>query len=236
MEKNNFKGGLVIGILIGIIIMLVVGIGLFVTNTISFSGKASGNTKNIGTNNKQESKIETDEEKKDTINREEVVKKLKEVLTNDTWVKENLYSKKNVFGEDASNANHELTFEVLTDDNSNPIVIVLDDAPNDFIRDAFKVYYYNGEVKVKKVIDGMVHPGHGGFIVDIKQNLVIVEWGHMGDYAFTAYDVKSDEIKKYDEYRCDTGNCEYEYKGEKIYNTTGIDKKLNVDNINTYLK
>ena len=32
--------------------------------------------------------------------------------------------------------------KVLTDDNSNPIVIVLDDAPNDFIRDAFKVYYY----------------------------------------------------------------------------------------------
>ena len=41
MEKNNSKGGLVIGILIGIIIMLVVGIGLFVTNTVSF--KANSN-------------------------------------------------------------------------------------------------------------------------------------------------------------------------------------------------
>ncbi|MBR3161137.1 MAG: hypothetical protein IKF19_00195 [Bacilli bacterium] len=236
MERSDSKGGLVVGILIGIIIMLVVGIGLVATNIVSFNGKASEKSENTETNNKQESEFETDEEKRVTTDREEAVTKLKEVLTNDTWVKENLYSKKNCFGEDASDANHELTFEVLTDDNSNPIVIVLDDAPNDFIRDAFKVYYYNGEVKVKKVIDGMVHPGHGGFIVDIKQNLVIVEWGHMGDYAFTAYDVKSDEIKKYDEYRCDTGNCEYEYKGEKIYNTTGIDKKLNVDNINTYLK
>lgn len=41
MEKSNSKGGLVIGILIGIIIMLVVGIGLFATNIISFNGKTN---------------------------------------------------------------------------------------------------------------------------------------------------------------------------------------------------
>ena len=41
MEKSNSKGGLVIGILIGIIIMLVVFIGLFATNTISFSNETT---------------------------------------------------------------------------------------------------------------------------------------------------------------------------------------------------
>ena len=43
MEKSNSKGGLVIGILIGIIIMLVVGIGLFATNTVSFNSKTNNN-------------------------------------------------------------------------------------------------------------------------------------------------------------------------------------------------
>ena len=40
MEKSNNKGALVIGILIGIIIVLLVGIGLFATNIISFGDKS----------------------------------------------------------------------------------------------------------------------------------------------------------------------------------------------------
>ena len=43
MEKNNSKGSLVVGILIGIIIMLLIGIGLFTTNIISFSGDNGDN-------------------------------------------------------------------------------------------------------------------------------------------------------------------------------------------------
>lgn len=44
MEKSNNKGGFVAGVLVGIIIMLGVGIGLFATNTISFSKKCDVNT------------------------------------------------------------------------------------------------------------------------------------------------------------------------------------------------
>lgn len=51
MEKSNSKGSLVIGMLIGIIIMLVVGIGLFATNTISFSNKRHVNTTKGDNNN-----------------------------------------------------------------------------------------------------------------------------------------------------------------------------------------
>ena len=48
MDRSNSKGGLVVGILIGIIIMLIVGIGLFATNTISFSSKTDNNDSESG--------------------------------------------------------------------------------------------------------------------------------------------------------------------------------------------
>ncbi len=59
MEKNN-KSGLLVGILVGIIIMIVVISWLFVTNTISFSSKISGDSGHT-TENKDESD-EKDEE------------------------------------------------------------------------------------------------------------------------------------------------------------------------------
>ena len=59
MDKSNSKGGLVVGILIGIIIMLVVGIGLFATNIISFSGDT--NTNEIKKTNNEEN-TNTDKE------------------------------------------------------------------------------------------------------------------------------------------------------------------------------
>ena len=56
MDKSNSKGGLVIGILIGIIIMLVVFIGLFATNTISFSGKISNDEQQTSGNKEENNK------------------------------------------------------------------------------------------------------------------------------------------------------------------------------------
>ena len=62
--KRNSKSGLVIGIFMGIIIMLVVIIGLFATNTISFSSKVNDDNEHK-TENKDKSD-ENDEEIEDS--------------------------------------------------------------------------------------------------------------------------------------------------------------------------
>ena len=241
MEKKN-NNGILIGLLIGIIIMLLVFIGLFTTNTISF------NTKETDNNNQQnQNENSTNEEnnisnqtnndiEKETNNRDKIISMLKEKLTDENWVKENLYSKKDCFGQDVNVPNHKLTFEVLKDKNNNPMIIIFDDANENFIITTYKVYYENGEVKAKNIFGTVKHPSHGTFSIDTTKNLVISIFAHMGNYSFQAYDVTEDEPKLYDEYKCETGQCEYEYKGEKSYNIKGISKELTTDNLNTYLK
>ena len=59
MEKKN-NSGMLVGILIGIIIMLVVGIGLFVTGTVSFK---SMTTNNGQSNNSNKKSIKVDDSK-----------------------------------------------------------------------------------------------------------------------------------------------------------------------------
>ena len=169
-------------------------------------------------------------------NREELIAKLKEKLTDENWIKENLYSKKNCFGQEVNNSNQELTFEVLEDNEKNPIVIVSNYSFENFIVACYKVYVKNNEVIAKNINDSIGHPSHIGFSIDKNQGLVIANWAHMGNYIFTAYDIKNDEIKVYDKYECNTGQCEYVYKGEKSYNISEFSKELNKDNINTYLK
>lgn len=240
-KKNN--NGILVGLLIGIILMLLIIIVLITTNTISFNTKKTNNNNQVtekedsgNKDNNTSNQTTNNNESNNKNNREEVIKKLKEKLTNETWIKENLYSKKNCFGQEVNNLNHELTFEVLKDNENNPIVIVSDYSFDNFIVACYKVYVKNNEVVAKNVNDSIGHPSHVGFSIDKNQGLVITNWAHMGDYIFTAYDIKNDEIKVYDKYECKTGQCEYEYKGEKSYNISEISKKLTNDNINEYLK
>ncbi len=248
MEKKN-NNGILIGLLIGIIVILLIVVGLFATNTISLNTKEVNNNNQAEKNDNQQKKNENSI-KKDTNtsnqtsneietkknNRDEVISKLKEKLTNETWIKENLYSKKDCFGKEVNVPNQKLTFEVLKDKNNNPMIIVLDDAYENFIITTYKVYYDNGEIKAKNIFNVVKHPSHGSFEIDTTKNLVISTYAHMGIYSFQAYDVAEDEPKLYDEYKCETGQCEYEYKGEKTYNITDISKELTPDNVNTYLK
>ena len=60
MEDKKGKGGLVVGLLIGIIIMLVVGIGLFATNIISFNNAIKDNKNTDNKNTIQEENNEND--------------------------------------------------------------------------------------------------------------------------------------------------------------------------------
>ena len=212
MKKNA------IIIVLVIIILLLLGTFCFLvsTNVISFNKK------------KEEPVILKD-------NREMIVSKLKEALTDDEWIKENLYVKENCFGQKREKFSSVLKFEVIDDNNNNPIVIIDDYSIDDFISASFKVYY-DGDKVVSKEIGAVGHPGHSGFSIDKKQGLVVVVYGHMGNFAQLAYDVKGDEITDYDEYRCDTGNCEYVYKGDKTYNLTDFAIELNDDNVYKYVK
>ena len=238
MEKKN-NNGVLIGLLIGIIIMLLVFVCLFATNTISFNNKEVTNNQtkeNTRENNEEKSSKQNNNETQNN-NREELIAKLKEKLTDEIWVKENLYSKKNCFGEDVKNLNQEIKFEVLEDNDNNPVVIVSDFSYENFLVACYKVYVENNIVVVKLVDGGIGHPGHTGYSVDKNQGLVISSWLHQGNYIFSAYDVKNNEIKLYDKYECvSSDTCTGEYKGDKKYNVTEIDKELTPDNINNYLK
>ena len=77
MEKKN-NNGVLIGLLIGIIIMLLVFIGLFATNTISFNTKETTMNNQTKENNQSEKAIKSNntvEEKE--ISKKELVNKLK---------------------------------------------------------------------------------------------------------------------------------------------------------------
>ena len=231
MESKKSNGGLV-GFLIGIVVMLLVFVGLLATNTISFSSKSNSNT-NMSNGNKVE---DNTVQNNNNNNRDFVIDLLKTTLSNQEWVNENLYSKENCFGNKVEKDKQELKFEVLSDNNNNPIIIVSDYSFDDFVVACYKVYVNNGKV-ISKSVDGLIgHPSHIGYSVDKEQGLVVSNWGHQGNYQFIAYDVKSDDIKEYDKYKCDTGNCVYEYKGDKKYNLSDISIELNSDNINKYIK
>lgn len=232
MKEEKGKNILIIIVLLVIVVTLITFIVLVLTNTINI---------NIGKNNTNESSHYTVDNSLDDetgqVNSEEEnkVTKLKEKLLDETWVKDNLYSKKDCFGKDVNLDNQKLTFNVLQDNSGNPIVIVLDLSYDDFVVVPYKVYVNDGIVKVDNIIGQVGHPSHIGFSVDQKQGLVIGSWGHMGNYSFKAYDVKDNEIKVVDEYDCKTGNCDYEYKGNKEYNLTGITIELTKDNIEKYV-
>lgn len=227
MEKQKSNKGVIVLLTIIIIILLALCV-LFATDTIV-----------LNTNNKDDATDQVEsqpEEIIDTVDtKEEAAKKLKEKLTDEEWVKNNLYSKKNCFGESVSSANHELTFAVLTDSNDNPMVVVLDKADANFIMTAYRVYFDNGDIKVDNV-GGVNHPSHVNYSIDAGQGLVITEYAHMGNYIFTAYNVKNKEITNFDKYECKTSNCEYKYEGNNIYKLSDITLKLNAENINDNIK
>ena len=169
-------------------------------------------------------------------NYDKVVAKLKDSLMNSDWVNENLYSKKNAFGDFVDRTEQELKFEVLRDSKSNPIVIVEDISYDKALIVCYKVFVDNDSVIIKNVTGNIGHSGHMEFGIDKNQGIVFYNWMHMGNYSFKAYDVKEKEITIYDEYNCNTGKCEEEYKGNKTYSFSNISLEFNKDNIEKYVK
>jgi len=220
-------------VIIIVLSLLVIGLGSYVIFDKIIDKKIDNDTKEIKTNTEQ------DDNKENNIqisNDDKAVAKLKESLTNNDWINENLYSKENVFGNFVDRNEQELKFEVLRDSKSNPIVIVEDISYDKALIVCYKVFVENESVIVKNITGDIGHSGHMHFGIDKNQGLVIYNWMHMGDYSFKAYDVKEKEITIYDEYNCNTGECDGEYKGDKKYNVTNISIELNKENIEKYVK
>lgn len=237
MGDKKSNTGIII-ILMGIIIViLAILCVLFATNMISLNIDSNSKNDEINDTINKNENIDNTDNNKNSYDREEIILKLKETLSDNEWIKNNLYSKEDCFGNEVNIEKQNLYFLTLSYEENNPIVLVLNSTYDDFITVCYKVYFHDGTVVAKNITDFIGHPGHGGFSVDENQGLVIYSWAHMGDYKFTAYDIKNDEIKIYDEYTCDTGNCDYEYKGSKKYNNlSSISTELTNDNINNYLK
>jgi hypothetical protein len=235
MEKKTNSGIIVLmGIIIVVLAILCV---LFATNIISLNINLKSK------NDESSDSVNIDDNINDAINdennydRDEIILKLKEALTDDEWVKNNLYSKINCFGEEVDDENQNLFFLTFSYEENNPIVLVENSTIDDFILILYKVYFSNGTVMVENVTGDVKHPSQGQFSIDESQGLVVYEYAHMGYYTFTAYDIKSDKITTYDTYKCDTGNCDYEYKGDKQYNSLSyIKTELTSENISNYLK
>lgn len=234
--NNDKSKNIIIALLIVIIIILGALVALFATNTISLNTNTKEENTNIDDNsnniNSTDTDINNDEQK---VSRDDIIIKLKDSLTNQDWVKENLYSEENCFGSEIDTTTQNLKFIVLSNSEDNPIVIVLNYTDEKFINTTYKVYYKDGKILAQNITGYVEHPSHVGFSVDKNQGLVISTYMHMGNYIFKAYDVKNDEIKIYDEYQCVTGDC-YEYKGDKTYDISDISIELTDENINSYIK
>lgn len=228
-QKNN-KG--VIALLIVIIIILGVLCVLFATDTISFNFGKVDNDDNSTENVNEDG--ENNFDVKVEYSREEIVLKLKNALSDKEWVKNNLYSGENVFGDEVLTDNQELTFLVLADEKNNPVIIVRNYSQDDFLNICYKVYFDGDEVLVKNIIGRLAHPSHEEFSVDMEKGLVISTYMHMGSHIVTSYDVKMDEIEEKELYSCTTGKCDYSYEYEG--NLTYILTELNNTNINEYIK
>ena len=237
---NDRSKNIIIALLVVIIIILGCLVVLFATDTISLNSKINDNNDELTNENivdgdyvSTNADVDNDEQ---VVSRDDILVKLKESLTNQEWIKENLYSKEDCFGQKVEVSTQKLTFTMLSDEKNNPIVIVLNNTSENFIKVIYKIYYEDGNILVKNITNSVAPPSHVGFSVDKNQGLVIETYAHMGYYTLKSYDVKNDEIKIYDEYNCTTGNCDYEYKGEKNYNYSDISIELNLENVNNHIK
>jgi len=243
MEKKSNKG-----VVISLLIVIAVLIGsityMFVSGTVIFNTDNNKDNENK-TEEKEDNNIETGKEENEPtdedikaeeskVSRDEIVNELKVALTSDIWIKENLYSKKDCFENQVEVNEQKLWFSVLYDNENNPIVIVLNNTEESFIKVVYRVMYKEGQIVAESVQNYVSHPSHEEFKVDKSQGLVINIYGHMNYYKFKAYDVKTDKIEIYDEYSCYL--CEYEYVGDKSYDLQDISLELNSTNINSYVK
>lgn len=231
MNNNNNK--LIIFLMGLIIIILSIFCFLLASGYLVVSNKNNNNIDDKPNN------IENSENciNNEITTRNDVIKILKTKLTDTNWVRNNLYSNTNCFKNDVDiNEKQNLKFVVINPNNENPYVVVENKTDDLFISTVYKVYFDGKDVVVKNITDTISHPQHVVNYIDVERGYFIHEYGHMGYYKFTSYNLNVSEFSILDDYNCTTGDCDYNYEGSSNYNMSLFEIELNTDNVNKYLK
>ena len=231
MEKKNNKW--VIILLIIIIIILGGLCYLFATDKITFNQSKD----EIIQENAKKDDINNEQQSDNNTAREEYLSELKKVLSDRTWINNNLL-KESCFGEEINNSDSiELKFSII-DNDGNLIVIVhaynYGEESDNWINSVYRIFY-NGSDVVSELVSSM-HPGHGGFSIDVNQGYIISDYIHMGENNVTIYDVKGDEIKKVYSNKINDSSERSTKLAEYNIKDSSISIKLDNDNINMYIK
>lgn len=168
---------------------------------------------------------------------ETAILELKAALNNNTWLKENVYMKKDCFsGEISSSVQQILTFSVAQIDGEYPIVFVQAESDEVISKQVFIVRYSDKDgVYVESLTKSSVHQSHEGFKTD--GNVIIEEYGHMGYCSYDIYEVTNSTINKIDSIEPIESNDYHELdEAESKYDFEYIENELNSTNIDEYLQ
>lgn len=132
-------------------------------------------------------------------NLEIALSKIKEVLKDDEWVKNNLYMTHDCFGEETS-GDQQITYNYFGKDKIIAQAFSYDYGA--FGITTTVIYYDNGEIKTCSFpgLDTPNHPGHGGFSIDSEKEVLVSYYIHMGYYMTTYYKFNKDHFEKIAEF------------------------------------
>lgn len=239
-KESKMSLGIVICTLIIILLLIIIGIMYYyynydkvnekITNVSINNSVIKGNLNNIISNNIiQNSNTKTQD-----------IKKLKESLADENWLKENVYLKEDVFGEEIkSSEERKITFAVLNiDNNKAPIVIVQTIIEDKLSVQSFIVSCLNQIIKCEPIAESTCHIGHIAF--QVSTNKVSMEYAHMGEYDYDVYDISYTGKNLIDSGEGEIQNADEGYMAldniDQKYNLSPIDIKLTSDNIEKHIK
>ena len=158
------------------------------------------------------------------VSKEEAIKT---VLKDEEWVKNNVMLQKTCFGEDASGEGQEITFCKVGEDK----VLVQAYAYDEVFGIANTlVSYQDGKVVTfgYPSVEAPGHPGHVGYGIVPKEEILAEGYMHMGYYVSAYYKIEKDSVNLLASFEAK----EYGEDGELIQNESGdilVDYTISID-------
>ena len=233
------------------------------TNNININNSES-TTNNVNNSNSSKTNLNNTENVLTNSSESLEISELKKCLKDKEWLKNNVFMKKNCFGNNIE-GNQTLTFMKLKAvDNKKPMVAVKTTSEKDLSSEVFLVSYSEGKVTAKSITGFALHIGHSDVQIDPNNQMADHTYFHMGvvkdtyinlknsntefldsiGYYFeldeNGLEKKSDFIKHYGEENNNTNITEEEYNNIKSkynnYKFYDIATELTDSNIDKYLK
>lgn len=190
--------------------------------------------------NQESTEAEGEENQTATVSkRDEAIDKLKEALTNEKWIKENLYMKKSFLDDKISEDTEQLiTFAVINnEDEKTPIVVVQTETNLDTenSKQLSIIRYKDNKLDIDNL--GVQN---GDFVnYNIKDNILIGSWQGRGGWDYVVYKInksKAEEIEKNSGLDTEEEESTEVENIVKKYSAKPISKKLNNSNVEKYIK